>query len=137
MSLQQHKRNREPSTPVLRFYNEDMDYTGLNSLNNSKKSSKRKKNQETNGSATKPRKLKQRGGWVSENPGASKVKRPMENSGRVSPKTPSNGSGRFLNSQSPKKSHRFQYGDTSQPRFPTSRFNNSRNNSTSGKYDWW
>lgn len=134
--MQLHKRNQEPSTPILRFCDEDMDYSGLNYPDNTKKTNKRKKNQGTEGRTTAPRKVKQRGRWVSENPRASKVNRPMKNSGRVSPRTPSNGSGRFFFSQSPRKPRRFHNGDTSQPRFPTSRFGDLRDHLNSRNYDW-
>ncbi|KAK4791524.1 hypothetical protein SAY86_031937 [Trapa natans] len=106
------KQYQEPSTP-----NDHMDSTGLNSPNNSKKSSKRKQYQDTERSATMTRKVKKRGEWESENAGAYKVKTPMNNTGWVSPSTPSNGSGRYMNTQSPWNPHRFQIRDTSQPRF--------------------
>ncbi|PKI73330.1 hypothetical protein CRG98_006268 [Punica granatum] len=136
-SAQLRKRNREPSTPVSRFYDQDMDYSGLNSPNNSKKLSKKKKKNDTDGSTAKSHKKKQRGGWISEIPESPNIKKSTKNNGRVSPAAPSNGSGRNLYSPSPKKLLNSQYGDASEPRYSASRFSNSRSDSIRRRYDWW
>ncbi|KAK4773599.1 hypothetical protein SAY87_028618 [Trapa incisa] len=146
------QRNQEPSTPISRFHSDDMDYIGLNSPNNSKNLSKRKKYEDTEGSATMPRTVKQRGRWECESAGASQVKSHMKNTGRVSSWTPSNGSGPYGNTHSPWNSHKFHSGDSSQSRFSWnqqrfhdedtsqsrfSRFGKWRGDSTSRNDHWW
>ena len=80
-----------------------------------------------------PRKAKQRGGWITEDPGDfSKRKHwnsPSTPSNEGHKKSTSSSGGRILGSQSskPKNSHRFS----------ASRFNNFDNDEPRRIYNWW
>ena len=132
------KRNRESSTPDVRSRRENKEFLGYKSASHDHgKSPKRKKMQYEEKSHSTPRKAKQRGGWITEDPRDFSNRISKRNHWN-SPSTPSNegrkkssssSGGRISGSQSSKRknSHRFS----------ASRFGNFSNDEPRRIYNWW
>ncbi|XWS65070.1 hypothetical protein CRYUN_Cryun05aG0059400 [Craigia yunnanensis] len=136
-SVKVGKRNRESSTPNVRPRRENKEFLGYKSAPHGHgKSPKRKKIQFEEKGFSTPRKAKQRGGWITEDPGDFSNRRSTRNHWN-SISMPSNeghkksltSGGRILVSQSskPKNSHRFS----------ASRFSNFGNDEPGRIYNWW
>ncbi|GMI84552.1 hypothetical protein like AT3G43590 [Hibiscus trionum] len=137
------KRNREASTPNRRPGRENRDYLGYKSAPHDQgKIRKRKKIKfEDNGFST-PRKGKQRGCWITEEPGDFSNRKVSTRSHWSSPKTPPSGGrkksssasgGRISGSRSSKtrNSHGYSHG------YSASRFSNFGNDEPRRGYNWW
>ena len=99
-----------------------------------------------------PRKPKQRGGWITEDPGDSPQRKAKVKSWR-SPATPTNKNhkrpmltaGHYTSSQSSKNTQKFYSRNStwqgsakaSQHRFSASRFGSSSSDAVRRHYDWW
>ncbi|XP_022718589.1 protein AIR1-like isoform X2 [Durio zibethinus] len=133
------KRNRESSTPNVRPRRENKEFLGYKSApHNHGKIPKRKKTQYEEKGFSTPRNAKQRGGWITEDPGDfsnRKLKRNHWNSPSISSneghkRSSSSFGGRISGSQSskPNSSHGFL----------ASRFSNFGNDKPRRMYDdWW
>ncbi|KAJ7960363.1 zinc finger CCHC domain-containing protein 7-like [Quillaja saponaria] len=148
------KRNRELSTlrtPILRFHREQ-DYVGYQSVPHDVGKDRRKKKVLTEEKGfTTPRKLKHRGGWVSEDPGDFSPVKPKNNRWRYSAtpfakdnKVSSSAGSHTWNSRSPKKVQKFHDGTSMSQRldkgfkhrYSASRFDNFSNGGMRRNYDW-
>lgn len=132
------KKNFDSSTPTLRPHRENKDYLGYRSAPNDRsKGHKREKTQNEDSGFTTPQKSRQRGGWITEDPGDfsySKTKRSRWNS----PATPTgrghkicavSAVGHISRSQSSRKK-------SVHHRHAMSRFDNYGNDGFRS-YDWW
>lgn len=160
-STKERKRNRDLSTPNMRFQREDDDYMGFDSAPNINQNSGKKKKfkHEDRGLRTPPQ-SKRRGGWITEDP--EDIPPSKFTKSPRSPATPSR-KGHISGSKSSNKSHVVQYGSYcssrfqgsgqrssvyngsygnsrsqgSGQRFSASRFGNSRYDGNRRNYDWW
>ncbi|GMN46965.1 hypothetical protein TIFTF001_016140 [Ficus carica] len=146
------KRNREPSTPTLRFHREQKHNKAVKSAPHDLGQARKKKKTQYEGSDIKtPKKSKHRGGWIMDDPGDFAYDNGRKHGWR-SPKTPSsrghhisylNGGGHMSTSQSKQSrnfyetpnfqrpSHGFQYDHYG------TRFGNSSSGGNRRNYDWW
>ncbi|XVE62280.1 hypothetical protein DITRI_Ditri06bG0105300 [Diplodiscus trichospermus] len=128
------KRNRESSTRNVRHHRENKEFLGYTSAPHYHgKSPKRKQMQfEEKGHST-PRKAKQRGGWITEDPGdfsSRKSKRNYWNS----PSTPSNEGRKKCSSSGSRLSDSHYSKPKNSSRFSASRFVNDQPRRI---YNWW
>lgn len=152
LPLQMGKRNREPSTPTLRFHREQKHNKAVKSAPHDLGQARKKKKTQYEGSDIKtPNKSKHRGGWIMDDPGDFAYDNGRKHGWR-SPKTPSsrghyisylNGGGHMSTSQSKRSrnfyetpnfqrpSHGFQYDHYG------TRFGNSSSGGNRRNYDWW
>ncbi|XVF06887.1 hypothetical protein REPUB_Repub06bG0089900 [Reevesia pubescens] len=132
------KRNRESSTPNVRPRRENKEFLGYKSApHDHGKSPKRKKIQYEEKGFSTPQKAKQRGGWITEDPGDFFNRKSKRNHWN-SPSTPSNEGRKKLSLSS--GSHISGY-QSSKPnnshRFSASRFDNFGNDEPRRAYNWW
>lgn len=140
--VQVHKRNMDTSTPTLRPHRENKDYVGVKSVPcDLGKARKKKKTQREERGTTMPQKSKQRGGWITDDPGDisvisyGKQKRnhwrsrgtPSSKAHQISAVT---SGGHFSSPQSSKQRN-------SHHRFSASRFDISGSDGIRRGYDWW
>lgn len=118
-------------TPTLRPHREKKEHTGLKSAPpDLGKAHKRKKTKYEERGVTTPRKSKQRGGWVLEDPRDFSNGKATRNNWR-SPGTQSGKGHNFISSpqSSTRKNFHHKYG--------ASRFDNSGSYEIRRNYDWW
>ncbi|XVF42927.1 hypothetical protein PTKIN_Ptkin01aG0404000 [Pterospermum kingtungense] len=132
------KRNRELSTPNVRPRKENKEFLGYKSApHDHGKSPKRRRIQFEEKGFSAPRKAKQRGGWITEDPGDFSHGKSRRNRWN-SPLTPSN-EGRKMSSFT---SHGHKIGSQSSKtknshRYLSSRFNNFGDVEPRRAYNWW
>lgn len=152
-STKASKRYSEVSTQSRRFLKEDKDKLGFKSAPKDLGMGRKRKKPwyEERGNIT-PRKPKQRGGWITEDPGDSPQRKAKVKSWR-SPATPTNKNhkrpmltaGHYTSSQSSKNTQKFYSRNStwqgsakaSQHRFSASRFGSSSSDAVRRHYDWW
>lgn len=137
--MQVRKRNIDTSTPTFRPHRENKDHSGIKSApHDLGKVHKRKKTQHEERGIMTSRKSKQRGGWITDDPGDISYGKPKRNHWR-SPGTPSGkahkisaitSGGHFSSPQSSIKRN-------SHHRFSASRFDNSGSDGIRRGYDYW
>ncbi|KAA8544399.1 hypothetical protein F0562_022411 [Nyssa sinensis] len=149
-SAKVRKRNRELSTPTRRF---DRDSVGVRSVpRDLGKANKNKKTHYEEAGFSMPSKSRQRGGWITEDPGDTS-RRKAKVSGWRSPATPTNKrnkisplstGGHASSSRSFHRTRKLHFGtpasngsaEVYQHRFSASRFGNYSNDGMRRNYDW-